>query len=44
MKEFEEKEVQTDKFRKELLTMEKNALKVLYDNQNKLEEFVMFSI
>ena len=44
LKEFEDKEVQTDKFRKELLTMEKNALKVLYDNQNKLEEFVMFSI
>ncbi len=44
LKEFEEKEVQTDKFRKELLIMEKNALKVLYDNQNKLEEFVMLSI
>lgn len=43
LKEFEEKEVQTDNFRKELIAMEESALKELYENQNRLEEFVLFS-
>ena len=44
LKEFEEKEVQTDNFRKELIMMEERALWELYENQNCLEEFVIFSI
>ena len=42
LKEFEEKEAEADCFRKELLEMEKNALKDLYEKQNQLEEYVMF--
>lgn len=41
LKEFEEKEIQIDNFRKELVDMEKNALKDLYEKQNRLEIFVM---
>lgn len=44
LKEFEEKEVPADNFRKELITMEERALRELYENQNRLEEFVIFSI
>lgn len=41
LEEFEEKEIHADNFRKELNLMEKNIRNELYENQNRLEEFVV---
>lgn len=44
LKEFEEKEVHADNFRKELISMEKSVLRDLCESQNQLEEFVLFRL
>jgi len=41
---FEQKELHTDHFRKELIMMKNNSLNDLYEKQNRLEEFVIHSI
>jgi len=40
---FEQKELHADRFRKELIMMENNSLKDLYETQNQFEEFVILS-
>ena len=42
IKEFKEKEIHIVNFREELAAMEKRALREIYENQSRLEEFVIF--